>query len=853
MTVGAFEALREAISSATLPSDWVVLDYGRDFERVWAEDFAPEGNLAVLWDSLPEDAQRDQTVIAEHLTPYDWVLSLSAHLLRHSPSTRIRIAIVDAYSWKLPEAPACRMADGLLATLPWVSITRLLPRERQSTVPHSQLPERFVDLIKSAEAPQPLDSFPGAAATLDVLSSDWREKVATGENYHDVNNVIGPLLLLSDLTSANLGTARRAFAQALARLGLRLNRTDAVDLTAAPAAGIACSLADELGREVRFVLVDDRTNAGWGQTVARLLDLPGEIAAAPPDRFERLAGDSRVSLYASSTPEPLLRSLEALEGQVLAAGEPADWRFRLRLTAEPCAHPSPIKSSPLEILLLDLRLCASGSDEERLAGRIGEVAQRLQEARIAPALTSKPEPMNDASEALSLTALARLVTSADPALPIILFSSTGQRAVTEAVRAHPTIITTFEKPRFDPRARQSGCVEVHRQWRVSVEQAIAILRARAACEALPRSPESKVAECTSPGKVVELFTDEVGDMFAGEAVEIFGWVLIHSSPEAAERFHGSSYFSQFIRDFPSRNADLEAWKNNLRQRGKIVEAAIRNAARISGTEMRMLRLRGSYDDSGSPWELGDDSGGRDTDTLYRGMISSMIDAAFFHLIPREIGTMDFTARLYLASLVEPGGDDPGSLARAAEARKWGIRRGRVLHYFSGNLPQAIVQGLCQIYMGSKPRFEIAGAFSNNQSPDESMTRPFHYLVDAMIGRRNRHRALNLAPVIFSGLYAEPLRQLQQAVRQAAVGRIGAAIALANRNDQAPSTADPSDIHRQLLGVLASFADRMTPRDFSDLIEHLSKRDSARENPQPFETLRMPMNSSAEASVAPITV
>jgi hypothetical protein len=334
--------------------------------------------------------------------------------------------------------------------------------------------------------------------------------------------------------------------------------------------------------------------------------------------------------------------------------------------------------------------------------------------------------------------------------------------------------------------------------------------------------------------VVDLFTDEQGKMFLGEEVEIAGWLLIHPSLHAAERFHTAEALVDLVRNFPPapltgepkggpardrHYRKVRAWKSRLRDRGPEIAEIVANTARSTGTQMRLARLRGAYRYSGSPWELGDEHNkGRDADTLYRAIMSALIEASYFHLVPREVGTPSFSARLFLASLVYSPKKEDGRIAtdRVRDASKFGLRPGPRLYYLTGNTPQAIAQGICRSYPGEKPSFDVAGAFSINQHPEESGARPFHYIVDALTDRSNRALAETVAPLLFDGAYAEPLRQLLHAARLGAQGVIGTALAIADAVRPHLPAHDPIDIHTRLLSTTGWLADRMTAADFVQL-------------------------------------
>jgi len=116
---------------------------------------------------------------------------------------------------------------------------------------------------------------------------------------------------------------------------------------------------------------------------------------------------------------------------------------------------------------------------------------------------------------IALTLLPRLLAEADPLLPIVLFSSTGQKIIYDKLRQYKSsIVVDFDKPRFFAHTSDSMVVDTHRRFVRAMEAAVPIAKGRNVCLAFP----NVAAPPSHEGEVVEIYVDESGEPAGAFAV-----------------------------------------------------------------------------------------------------------------------------------------------------------------------------------------------------------------------------------------------------------------------------------------------------------------------------------------------
>ncbi len=303
-----------------------------------------------------------------------------------------------------------------------------------------------------------------------------------------------------------------------------------------------------------FLVLDDMHECGWGNFLYRALQVH-ELPAAQL-REERDGGV--LSVFAGKNTSPLLRLTDSPDTGFGADGKSSVIDVLARdgglRRGEPLRFCNP---SGREALFLDLRLFAvrpvedeinfydqllflAAGDEVRpgpagelfTPGRLKALREWLRQAQKAGRY------VEDDNYYQFLTLLPRLVALADPLLPVVLFSSTGQRQVLELLRDYPSIVTEFDKPRFFGVVPDETVTASRERFDAALRRCVHLARGRAALCALfdedverGRSPP----KLTDPFTLAEIYLDETGNVDASQEFCVGGIALLYKARADADR------------------------------------------------------------------------------------------------------------------------------------------------------------------------------------------------------------------------------------------------------------------------------------------------------------------------------
>lgn len=410
-----------------------------DFARLWK---LSESNkrILILW---PKTAP-DETVSPVNTTPVVSPIELAVCLASKaadSPETWPQIAIIDLNPKANCSAPLYRyfcslrpdripwlkvfQADDLLAASPASAdcLEKVLFPDIPSLVPNNtddELRNRVIATYKQLRRQMRLN-----------VSEEGSEAEF---NRHNLANIIGPMILRGGKlpTSEILIQGGETIALASPHASALSSVLESCALLSPPKSGTPADASSGTGLDL--LLVDDQAHHGWEAWIRETL--PG------------------ANLKTLPSPHALLALLKA-QFQINSKGDASnDLRFRLTLP-EFAANQNPI-------LLLDLRLFGGNWDAElrfydelfpfveqhfcrsdlAWEGIDQELIDGLKTWRNNSAKT------DSAGHIQALTLLPRVLALADPSLPILLFSSTGKREITDILTDYGNIILEFEKPRF---------------------------------------------------------------------------------------------------------------------------------------------------------------------------------------------------------------------------------------------------------------------------------------------------------------------------------------------------------------------------------------------------------------------
>jgi hypothetical protein len=478
---------------------------GRAFLTRLTEPGRGHTPLILVWSSTPSQGfdNRDFNVV-DWTTPYDWLVAAGNRLRHYGLPAALRVIIIDACSYRHPSSFGVQFFNSFQPTSDWLRIVHLAPGterfERSQDCLQGVLPpvEHLIEALRmNHDQRGPTDSEAiRTEAQLQVVLRVWKQGALAPVHRHAVSNLIGPALLSSHLlrsgwpNAESIALAQSPPNQAFRRLLDELFSEASLASTSAPASYgatrtsplVASRICRDrfgtFGKGVRFLLVDDHARVGFDEVIRCLL---GGIPAGTP-RTKRNSVLGVHSLEAHETTDRLLAwLLSRAKGTSSVAGAAAEH-------CEKCGSDMPEREQGLawsegspasvaDVLILDLRLfgdtevgrademtflrgliayyhcvglCCSDGPNGPLMRAVAIAAEaavrRLERLEGVQQERRDGTDAQHVSELAHLTLLPLLIHHADPALPIVVFSSTQQRQVLELLACSEAIITTCHKP-----------------------------------------------------------------------------------------------------------------------------------------------------------------------------------------------------------------------------------------------------------------------------------------------------------------------------------------------------------------------------------------------------------------------
>jgi len=445
-------ALKETIASLLGP-DTQVWSYEHDFDVLWL----PQQNTVdsfnrrqiILWARTPPgNCYPVNTDV--FVSPLVWAVCSASR----NPALKTHgVTIIDL-------SPEVHTNDPLIdqirafrqASIPWLTFLQwheLVVEDVDS------LRDVVLSTTRGGSHVQPSDdrAFDQLRQTLRFQLTDPSSR----DERHAVSNLIGPMILLG--RAPTLGSYQEktngarpadhlsAFKTILEVCGL-IPKSDAAPLISAKEPGNSrplCSLSN-----AKIILLDDQWHQGWGEWVCQTLGLEYLPGPTPSPRPQKVTTDGSVEVFVASDPEWLIERLTLPDSET-------DKRLTLSLL-----DPQDGKD---EILLLDLRLFSGQRDREAsFVGKLIPLCSRFTRRLHAwqpfepPELTNVQswcadpnnldgKPVSEGSDSIARSLLGRLIALTDFSLPILLFSSTGDRDMVKLLEPYGNIISSFSKPR----------------------------------------------------------------------------------------------------------------------------------------------------------------------------------------------------------------------------------------------------------------------------------------------------------------------------------------------------------------------------------------------------------------------
>jgi hypothetical protein len=225
-----------------------------------------------------------------------------------------------------------------------------------------------------------------------------------------------------------------------------------------------------------------------------------------------------------------------------------------KLLADAVADPRPAAISltgcQRETLFLDLRLFAEdGNDSEwAFLKTLVEIARGIPKQQRFAWPKIPDEDLRAAEDCvrskrrespdyyIALTVLPRLLALMDPALPIVVFSSTGRREIVERLRPYRNLILDFDKPRSFESSADTIVEDKRKRFRKAFKQAVRWDRIRHGCRQLLDGDSDPPP--SHDGELVDIYIDESRPE-GGSVFTIGGVVLTYPDEDKAKDLEGA--------------------------------------------------------------------------------------------------------------------------------------------------------------------------------------------------------------------------------------------------------------------------------------------------------------------------
>ena len=458
-----------------------VFSYREDFDYLWgiggyenksvvedARASEQEVSIVLVNDGIPDSPEQfagPSLNVRDRITAYDWVVHFFLSVLDGDDAPGVRLFVLDSTPQASGDSFASQRLQSLLPLMPWVQVYRLFDdlTDLQSRLGHfgvgfgnlaADMMGGDVDPLSSVD-----EDTSDNAETL--IRETWVNNLTRPEGRHDVSNLVAPLVLAEGLGRATdiiqNDSRRTALAKLLRTLGVLKDQSDGEGQVQSP---LETEMVENniFGQfdHVRFLLLDDQAALGYHDILASLLfgDNAVQEEVEREGECKSVSSDDSGSLRSITDPRPLVEALFEVTGLSGESEKEVEWSQPRVLDSLSAGEDE--DDGEFDVLLLDLRLfgAESDSDQDEFLSRLVEFykhsgVESLNDDQLGFAFKAAQEydtEEDNAAGLMHLALLPLLLSHVDPSLPIVLFSSTRQQAVTEALAHRPNIITSFRKP-----------------------------------------------------------------------------------------------------------------------------------------------------------------------------------------------------------------------------------------------------------------------------------------------------------------------------------------------------------------------------------------------------------------------
>lgn len=748
-----------------------VYSYEEDFDQIWGVDGKSKGFFSLDIKSLPrkdiiliideaaETSWDHKSMIKRFLGPVEFILTF-ASWMKEAKSTHpsIRLFVVCPTKRKISaELNELGREYGLDAEkiLSWIKIIDSNGRADLSDI----LVSLMDSILKPREhSPALVESLPEK-----VIKVQYLEKIDSLER-HLFNNVLGLMFFLdNDVVSAEAKALKRFISlnQILPELSVDAGYPW-IKWTESPFDGLLKRYLRLDCHEIRIHLIDDMLgDEGWDKVITKWLGLNQDM--------EKEIYGIKIKIFPHQDTTQLVDRLARKQ------------RFEL---FNEFAPPSENKTHA-DLVLLDLRLFAKNDPREIDCFRkLYPLAKQLSDDRFRENIPIKqnleiienwlkekyPARENDAYYH-ALTILPMLIHMIDPALPVILFSSTGRRKIVDILKNYENIITNFEKPRIMEsgskyseiikETKYQFCEALYKAGRIALPQ-LYYRKVDAFLEQVSNRSSYEYLKnyyCSfSTDKKndwhVEIFIDESGD---AAAQIVLGGIVAIFPPGTDYSEYNLNISTKYEKEYETIEVSPRpSWKDYMRSKRRDIANDIREIYPIERGQLFLsaISITGSlaeavFCDTVQYGSTQDEIVG---DNLYREMFRCLIETAIYGYVQEIIPAgerITFSVRGATRAIPEPEYGFADSMKR-----KWGnnssFKKGKNYVKFVGkDSIRPMVDEIMREYRNSQyaPFPEIIRAYPLNSSKYEGdeHSQFLHYCADVILtntrGRQDNFKYL----------------------------------------------------------------------------------------------------------------
>jgi hypothetical protein len=675
-----------------------------DFTDLWSmvqtkTDGSHEGPpsakmLIVVWDGLPARPDKSDSVdITRYITPIDWAVAFSLSVRERTKEGSwpdLTISIVDAGGLSGSGSGTLTFFEHFerrtVKTMPWIRIfgpgketdvwgfdsllfniaCAALPPGR--TFPFDIRPSELVRSMKGTLEYEKQ----GLDVIKTYLAANLTRPSEPGD-HHAIANIVGPLLLMKNELADPQVNALQILMRQLNLLP-REEQTEAflspkkswINLDTQPwKKALDDAFGDSEGPR-DLILIDDMFPLGWGKMLCWGFGVEYNPHLTESSQLTEIgrSKDGRIVIKACSHADPILQKLEKLPENSL------DQRFGFKIDE------SQNISEASEIIFLDLRLFSGRlfSEEVSFFKRVLCIAEKLsmrknlpwegfaqaEVKRVKDWIESTDPKREDPLYIEALTFLPRILSLIDLALPIVIFSSTGRRDITEKLKPYRNIITAFDKPKFTVDIPHDIAAQTHRKFEMAFEKALEILAARQKCKTIiERGNEVSKAvsnmQLQASSIYVELFVDESRDntnnkFSVGGCFAVFDGNTLSEAKERADQFE-DELVNEGIRYFDAFGIGPTPPKIKNKKNNSIVELSA--VVTKSSNKPMLLGAVRLLSDPYRPIDVESDLlHPNSIDNRYRLTLNALLELVIFETIPAIVtatGKIKAVVSLYVAT------------------------------------------------------------------------------------------------------------------------------------------------------------------------------------------------------------